>query len=59
MIAAAYQCDSEPNDRPMGLVDRDADSRATPVHRITAPITSAALTACRDIGTARNSAKTR
>src|SRR6266536_4777117 len=34
MIAATNQCANEPNDRPMGLVDRDSDSRDTPAHRI-------------------------
>ena len=59
MIAAAGQCENEPNDRPMGLVDRDSDSRATPTHRISAPLTSVQCTACLDIGTARISANSR
>ena len=50
---------NEPNDRPIGVVDRDSDSRATPPQRMSAPITSAALTACRDIGTARTRAHIR
>src|ERR1022692_1352134 len=58
MTAAAGQCENEPNDRPMGLVEREIDSSATPVHRTTAPATSDHLTACRDIGTARTSANT-
>ena len=59
MIAAAGQCENEPNDRPMGLVDRDTDSRATPAHRISAPVTSDQCIACLDIGTARSSANSR
>ena len=59
MIAAAYHCENEPNDRPMGVIDRDTDSRVTPPIRMTAPITSASLTRCRDIGTASTSAHTR
>ena len=59
MIAAAGQCENEPNDRPMGLVDRDSDSRATPTHKISAPLTSVQWTACLDNGTARISANSR
>ena len=59
MIAAAGQCENEPNDRPMGLVDRDTDSRATPAHRISAPVTSVQCIVCLDIGTARSSANSR
>ena len=59
MIAAAGQCENEPNDRPMGLVDRDSDSSVTPTHRISAPATSVQCIACLDIGTARSSANSR
>ena len=59
MIAAAYQCENEPNEKPMGVIDRRTDSRATPLHRMRAPITSPTFTDCRDIGTARISAQTR
>jgi hypothetical protein len=59
MIAAAYHCENEPNDRPIGVIDRDNDSRPTPPHKMRAPTTSATLTGCRDIGTARTSAHTR
>ena len=59
MIAAAGQCENEPNDRPMGLVDRDSDSRVTPAHKISAPATSVQVIACLDIGTARISANSR
>ena len=40
ITAAAGQCDTEPNDRPIGFADRDADSSATPVHSTAAPSTS-------------------
>jgi hypothetical protein len=59
MIAAAGQCVNEPNDRPIGLADRDSDSRVTPVHRSSAPTTSVQRMACLDIGTARISANSR
>ena len=59
MIAAAYQCENEPNDRPMGLVDRDSESRVTPAHRSSAPATSVQCIACLDIGTASSSANSR
>ena len=59
MIAAAYQCDNEPNDRPTGVVDRDSESRVTPPMRMRAPITSATLTGCRDSGTASTRAQIR
>lgn len=57
--AAAGQCETDPNDRPIGLADRDADSSATPVTRMTAPITSRRRKACPDSGTASTSAKIR
>ena len=59
MIAAAYQCENEPIDKPMGLVDRDTDSRVTPTIRISAPVTSLHRTGCLDNGTARISANSR
>ena len=59
MIAAAYQCESEPKSRPMGVIERDTDTRATPVIRMRAPVTSATLTGCRDSGTASTRAHTR
>ena len=59
MIAATNQCENEPNDRPMGLVDRDSDNRATPAHRISAPATSVQRIACFAIGTASSSANSR
>ncbi len=59
MIAAAYQCENEPNDRPMGVVERVSDSRATPAHKMKAPPTSLHRTDCLDIGTARTSANSR
>jgi len=59
MMAAAYQCDSEPKSSPMGLTDRDAETRPTPATRTTAPTTSVSLTAWRDKGTASTSAQTR
>ena len=59
MIAATNQCENEPNDRPMGLVDRDSDSRVTPAHRISAPATSVQRIACFAIGTASSSANSK
>ena len=59
MIAAAYQCENEPKSRPMGVMDRDADTRATPAIKIRAPTTSVTLTFCRDSGTASTRAQTR
>ena len=59
MMAAAYQCESEPKSRPMGVIDRDADTRPTPVIKMRAPITSPTLRRCRESGTARTRAQTR
>jgi hypothetical protein len=59
MMAATYQCENEPNDRPMGVVERETDSRVTPAHKTSAPPTSAHRTDCLDIGTASTSANTR
>jgi hypothetical protein len=59
MIAAAGQCETEPKDRPIGLVVRVDDSSATPVHSRTAPAISGSRNACLDIGTASTSANSR
>jgi len=59
ITAAAGQCDTEPNDRPIGFADRDADSRATPVISTAAPSTSQTLSDAWASGTAIISAKTR
>ena len=59
IAAAAGQCDTEPNDRPIGVTDRDDDSSATPVHNTAAPSTSQSLTDAFASGTASTSAKTR
>jgi len=59
IAAATNQCDTEPNDRPIGVTDRDDDSSATPVHSTAAPSTSQSLTDALASGTASTSAKTR
>jgi hypothetical protein len=59
ITAAAGQCDTEPNDSPIGFADRAADSSATPVHSTTAPKISQNLSFALAIGTARTRAKTR
>lgn len=59
MTAAAGQCATEPNDSPMGLADRDAESSATPVHSTAAPRNSRTRSVAPAIGTARTRAKTR
>jgi hypothetical protein len=59
MIAAAGQCETEPNDKPIGLVVRVEDSSATPVHKISAPAISGSRNTCFDIGTASTSANSR
>jgi hypothetical protein len=59
MIPAAGQCDTEPNDSPIGFAARDADSSATPVISTAAPNTSQNLSDARDSGTERNSANSR
>ncbi len=59
ITAAAGQCDTEPNDRPIGFADLDNDSSATPVHSTAAPNTSQNLTDRRANGTASTSAKIR
>ena len=59
MMAAAYQCENEPNDRPTGVVDRDSEIRVTPPMRMRAPVTSETLTGCREIGTASTRAQIR
>jgi hypothetical protein len=57
--AAAGQCDTEPNDRPIGFADLDADSRATPRHSTAAPKISQNLSDALASGTASTSANTR
>src|SRR6185437_573331 len=52
ITAAAGQCDTDPNDRPMGFADRDADSSATPVHSTIAPKISQNRSDAFAIGTA-------
>ncbi|MGC1566221.1 MAG: hypothetical protein WA794_09445, partial [Trebonia sp.] len=59
ITAATNQCDTEPNDRPIGFADLDADSRATPVISTAAPSTSQTVSDALDKGTAITSAKTR
>ncbi len=59
IAAAAGQCETEPNDRPIGFADLDDDSSATPVHSTAAPNTSQNLTDRRDSGTASTRAKIR
>jgi len=59
ITAAAGQCDTEPNDRPIGFADRVADSSATPVHSTTAPKISQNRSVALAIGTASTSANTR
>ncbi len=59
ITAAAGQCVTEPNDRPMGLADRDAESSATPRHSTAAPNISENRSLALAIGTAISSAKTR
>ena len=43
ITAAAGQCENDPNDRPIGLADRETDSSATPVQSTTAPVISQSL----------------
>jgi len=45
IAAAAGQCETEPNDRPIGFVDRWTDSSPTPMHKTAAPTTSQTRTA--------------
>ena len=59
ITAAAGQCENEPNERPIGLADRDTDSSATPEQSTTAPAISQNLSDALAIGTATSSAKTR
>ena len=59
ITAAAGQCDTEPNDKPIGFADLDADSSATPVHSTAAPRISQTLSDALASGTASTSAKTR
>src|SRR6202167_1991249 len=59
IAAAAGQCENDPNDRPIGLADRDTDSSATPVQSTTAPVISQNRSLAFAIGTATSSAKTR
>ena len=59
ITAATNQCDTEPNDRPIGFTDLDADSSATPVISTAAPSTSRTLSDALNKGTAIISAKTR
>jgi len=59
ITATAGQCETEPNDSPMGLADRDADSSATPVHSTAAPKISHTRSDAFAIGTARTRANTR
>ncbi len=59
ITAATNQCDTEPNDRPIGFADLAADSRATPVISTAAPSTSQTVSDALDKGTAITSAKTR
>src|SRR5580692_1557229 len=59
IAAAAGQCENEPNDRPIGLADRETDSSATPQQSTTAPAISQNLSVAFAIGTATSSAKTR
>jgi hypothetical protein len=59
ITAAAGQCENEPNDSPIGLADLDADSSATPAHKITALATSQNRITAPDSGTASTSAKMR
>ena len=59
ITAAAGQCDTEPNDRPMGFAERAAESSATPRQSTTAPKISQNLSVALAIGTARSRAKTR
>jgi hypothetical protein len=59
IAAAAGQCDTEPNDRPIGFADLDADSKPTPVMRTAAPRISQTLSDALARGTAITSANTR
>ena len=59
MMAAVGQCENDPIDRPMGLVDRDNDSRVTPAMRTRAPPASGHRMDCLDSGTASSSANSR
>ena len=59
ITAATNQCDTDPNDRPIGFTDREADSKATPVISTAAPITSQTVSDALASGTAITSAKTR
>jgi len=59
ITAAAGQCDTEPNDRPIGFADLDADNKATPVISTAAPTISQTLSDALASGTAITRAKTR
>src|ERR1700722_20570130 len=59
MAPAAGQCEKDPNDRPIGLADRDTDSSATPEQSTSAPVISQNPSDALAIGTATSSAKTR
>ena len=59
ITAAAGQCETEPNDSPIGFADRDADSSVTPVHSTAAPRISQTRSDAFAIGTASTRAKTR
>jgi len=59
ITAAAGQCDTEPNDRPIGFADLDAESSPTPRHSTAAPKISRNFSDALASGTASTSANTR